>query len=74
MDVEDVTLFLSLKQLLDLEQHQGVYRRNLEKCIRERDTLLVSLEEERQLRENDDEEMRKKVKVGEYCGIHYSLK
>uniref|UniRef100_A0A7I4BZY0 Morc S5 domain-containing protein n=1 Tax=Physcomitrium patens TaxID=3218 RepID=A0A7I4BZY0_PHYPA len=50
-------------QLLDLEQQQAVYRRNLEKCIRERDSLHVALEEERQLREHEDEEMRKKLKV-----------
>jgi hypothetical protein len=50
-------------QLLDLEQHQAVYRRNLEKVIRERDSLHIALEEERHLRESDDEEMRRKLKV-----------
>ncbi|KAG0553359.1 hypothetical protein M758_12G005500 [Ceratodon purpureus] len=50
-------------QLLDLEQQHAVYRRNLEKVIRERDTLHIALEEERLLRERDDEEMRKKLKV-----------
>ncbi|XP_024363014.1 protein MICRORCHIDIA 7 isoform X2 [Physcomitrium patens] len=50
-------------QLLDLEQQQAVYRRNLEKIIRERDSLHIALEEERQLRESDDEEMRRKLKV-----------
>jgi hypothetical protein len=54
---------LWLEQLLDLEQQHAAYRRNLEKCIRERDTLHIALEEERLLRENDDEEMRKKLKV-----------
>ncbi|XP_073386683.1 protein MICRORCHIDIA 7 isoform X2 [Physcomitrium patens] len=50
-------------QLLDLEQQQAVYRRNLEKCVRERDSLHIALEEERQIREHDDEKMRKKLKV-----------
>jgi hypothetical protein len=54
---------LWLEQLLDFEQQHAAYRRNLEKCIRERDTLHIALEEERLLRENDDEEMRKKLKV-----------
>lgn len=56
-------MFLRLEQLLDLEQHQAVYRRNLEKVIRERDSLHIALEEERHLQENDDEEMRRKLKV-----------
>lgn len=56
-------LFLWLEQLLDLEQQQAVYRRNLEKIIRERDSLHIALEEERRLRESDDEEMRRKLKV-----------
>jgi hypothetical protein len=56
-------MFLWLAQLLDFEQQHAAYRRNLEKCIRERDTLHIALEEERLLRENDDEEMRKKLKV-----------
>lgn len=63
-------LFLWLEQLLDLEQQQAVFRRNLEKCIRERDNLHHALEEERLLRESDDEEMRKKLKVS-YGGIYY---
>ena len=50
-------------QLLDMEQQEAVGRRNLEKCVRERDSLRIALEEERQLRENDDEEMRRKLKV-----------
>jgi hypothetical protein len=50
-------------QLLDLEQQQAVFRRNLEKCVRDRDSLHHALEEERLLRESDDEEMRKKLKV-----------
>ena len=40
------------------------------KCIRERDNLHIALEEKRLLREHDDEEMRKKLKVsygGLYC-------
>lgn len=64
-------LFLCLEQLLDIEQQQAAYRRNLEKCIRERDTLHIALEEERLLRERDDEEMRKKLKVS-YGGIYYN--
>lgn len=50
-------------QLLDMEQQEAVDRRCLEKCIRERDSLKAALEEERQLRESDDEEMRRKLKV-----------
>lgn len=46
-----------------MEQQEAVGRRNLEKCVRERDSLRIALEEERQLRENDDEEMRRKLKV-----------
>ena len=46
-----------------MEQQEAFDRRNLEKCVRERDSLRIALEEERQLRENDDEEMRRKLKV-----------
>jgi hypothetical protein len=46
-----------------MEQQEAVDRRCLEKCIRERDSLKAALEEERQLRESDDEEMRRKLKV-----------
>jgi len=60
---KELIKFLWLVQLLDLEQHQAVYRRNLEKVIRERDSLHIALEEERHLRESDDEEMRRKLKV-----------
>lgn len=53
----------TLWQLLDMEQQEAVDRRCLEKCIRERDSLKAALEEEHQLRESDDEEMRRKLKV-----------
>jgi hypothetical protein len=46
-----------------MEQQEAVDRRCLEKCIRKRDSLKAALEEERQLRESDDEEMRRKLKV-----------
>lgn len=62
-------MFLWLDQLLDLEQQQAVLKRNLEKCIRERDSIRQALEEERLLRESDDAEMRKRLKVsyGGFC-------
>ena len=50
-------------QILDFEQQHAAFRRNIEKCIRERDALHIALEEERLLRERDDDEMRKKLKV-----------
>jgi hypothetical protein len=46
-----------------MEQQEAVDRRCLEKCTRERDSLKAALEEEHQLRESDDEEMRRKLKV-----------
>lgn len=56
-------------QLLDMEQQEAVDRRCLEQFLRERDNLRAALDQERRLHENDDEDMRKKLKVLRTIGI-----
>lgn len=46
-----------------MEQQEAVDRRCLEQFLRERDNLRAALDQERRLHENDDEDMRKKLKV-----------
>ncbi|CAM6036029.1 unnamed protein product [Sphagnum compactum] len=63
-EATDQSLMFEVDRNRKLEaQQEAVDRRCLEKCIRERDSLKAALEEERQLRESDDEEMRRKLKV-----------
>ncbi|KAG0597849.1 hypothetical protein M758_12G025200 [Ceratodon purpureus] len=50
-------------QIIAYQQEIRVQDRNLNKAIRERDNVRILLEEVRLLRERDDEEIRKKLKV-----------
>ena len=59
-------LFLWLEQIIAYQQEIRVQDRNLNKAIRERDNVRILLEEVRLLRERDDEEIRKKLKVSSF--------